>query len=828
MLWNTIHSWVWIWIKLSFLGIIPLIFLESIRIILGASFTLVELVTCWVFVTGVLIAVTLARWYPLGGISWHWRARFLLISSVIVGLIYSQVRTTTVAWILVGTVYVLLFYVEIILTSNRSWFVRLTLRVSLALVAGFFPVALSQLEARFADEEFFVVLELLVLSVFWLLMLRMVYLIRFLGISETIQSFSCTKLNGSFSKKIRYCDLVENKTIWGRILLLFGLFVFGGLGIVVWAYRHSFYPPVAPVFSKVSEQFPFLCGQVEPNPQVYNGQDVFRRILARVEANPYKGTPEYGMLFLGTGEHQWEELFRRELLREVHEQRYTKPAHSVKWIQYEAALRAYYYLRIRDRFPTLFSEEEDKQIQNWFEAINRRALTVEWVDLMYALAFSYWPEGPYENQEIGAGLLALLEAGRITDSSLSEANRDYLARNRRGWNARFRVTDDSLGYQLVWINNSYFQFLYTGEDLGANARLAFEWLLLQAIPNGEPFGYNHPSKYSLATISYLGAKLFGDPRYIWLSGRALESIEQKGGYLFAQPGVEEPVMLEGRSPTEGSCLIYGDSGLPNQKGPLAPDKIVFRDGWNPDSKYLLVNLRFTGWHRYKATGTVSIFYRDGFRLTEAVDYRQFSWLPLGRKLFRDKRIPRENLNGLIVEKTGIADVLYTLTGFDSPWAQDPPHYAEVKAFVIGKDIDWAHIRLTGWRSWQHDRWIYFYHNDGPVVIVDKAWNSVGSRGAIVWHLVGAVEAEINRFRIVDDGSLIEIVPLPLSNGDGSMYSVLPGDSPTLNVLSYSGSTLHMATVFLQGSWIGAKVDIEGENIRITREGKVLLVPIAQR
>lgn len=362
MLWNTIHSWVWIWIRLLFLGVVPLIFLESIRIILGASFTLVELVARWVFVTGVLIAATLTRWYPLGGISWHWRARFLLISGVIVGLIYSQARTTTVAWILVGTVYVLLFNLETILTHGRSWLVRLTLRVSLALVAGFFPVALSQLEARFADEEFFVVFESSVLSVFWLLMLGIVHLTRFLGVSETIQGLSFARSDKSFPAKIHYCNLGENKTGQGRILSLFGLFVFGGLGIVVWAYHQSFYPPVAPTFSNISEQSPFLCGQVQPNSQVYDGRDVFSRILARVEANPHKGTPEYGMLLLGTGERQWAELFRKELLREVHERRYTKPAHSVKWTQYEAALRAYYYLRVRDRFPTLFSEEEDKQI----------------------------------------------------------------------------------------------------------------------------------------------------------------------------------------------------------------------------------------------------------------------------------------------------------------------------------------------------------------------------------------------------------------------------------------------------------------------------------
>jgi hypothetical protein len=191
-------------------------------------------------------------------------------------------------------------------------------------------------------------------------------------------------------------------------------------------------------------------------------------------------------------------------------------------------------------------------------------------------------------------------------------------------------------------------------------------------------------------IAYLGARLFGDPRYIWLAGRAVEMLEQRGGYLFAQPGVEEPVSLEGRSPTEGSCLIYGDSGLPNQKGPLGPDKIVFRDGWGPEATYLLVNLRFTGWHRYKATGTVTLVYRGEILAADVLDGRLFSWLPKGRSLFRDKRIPRENLNGLVVAKTGMAAVLHALAGIGGSWAQDPPYYAEVVAFETGEEMDWAH------------------------------------------------------------------------------------------------------------------------------------------
>jgi len=102
-------------------------------------------------------------------------------------------------------------------------------------------------------------------------------------------------------------------------------------------------------------------------------------------------------------------------------------------------------------------------------------------DLKLSMATLFkWPKGLHENQENDAGLPAL-----------SPANRAYLARNRRGWTARFRVTDDALVYQPEWIDNAYFQSLYAGEPLSTNARLSFEWLLLQALPDGAPLRYNN-------------------------------------------------------------------------------------------------------------------------------------------------------------------------------------------------------------------------------------------------------------------------------------------------------------------------------------------------
>jgi hypothetical protein len=755
------------WAKFLLLGLVPLLFLEGIRLMVGAPFTWGGLATRWGFIAGVLIAAALSRPHSLDGTRWYWPGLLWLGPGAVAGLVYGRTGATWAAWLLVGTVYILLLSLETILTSSRSRLRRWAWRGLLALTAGAFPVALSQLESHFADEEFFVALEALALAAFWLTLLGMY------------------RLSVHRTTALLWGVQVDRRLVG----LAFCLLTFGGLNGVVWAYRHNFYPPVAHTYPGISEQSPFLCGRVPPDPQVYDGRDVFRRILARVEANPRKGPPEYGMLALGTGERRWAELFRESLLMEVDERRYTGPAHSVKSVQFEAALRAYYYPRVRDRFPGLFSEEEDRAVRAWFAAINRRALTVEWVDLMYALAFSKWPEGPYENQENGAGLLALLEAEGLTDPALSAANRAYLARNRRGWTARFRVTDDALVYQPEWIDNAYFQSLYTGEPLSTNARLSFEWLLLQALPDGAPLRYNHPGWANLAGIAYLGAKLFGDPRYIWLSGRAVEALEQRGGYLFAQPGVEEPVPLEGRSPTEGSCLLYGDSGLPNQKGPLAPDKIVFRDGWGPEATYLLVNLRFTGWHRYKATGTVTLVYRGEALAADVLDGRPFPWLPVGRSLFRDKRIPRESLNGLVVAKTGMAAVLYTLTGVGGPWAQDPPYYAEVVAFETGEEMDRAHIRLTGWRGWQQDRWIYFYHNGGPVVVVDEARGPAGAVAAFIWHLNNAKTVGESRFRLGTKEIMIidETGSLRLENFDNNALT---------DVVALGQSRLKIVAVFL--------------------------------
>src|SRR5262249_19254633 len=154
----------------------------------------------------------------------------------------------------------------------------------------------------------------------------------------------------------------------------------------------------------------------------------------------------------------------------------------------------------------------------------------------------------YENQENGAGLLALLEAGGLAAPELAVRNRAYLDRAPRGWEARFRNNDDSYGYQPEWIDNAYDRSLRSGRRPAGAVRRSFRWLLLQSEPGGRSPDYTPAVPPMLPGTAYLGATLTGDPTLLWLAGRSLRAFEQSGLALPAQPGVERPVDAIGVSP----------------------------------------------------------------------------------------------------------------------------------------------------------------------------------------------------------------------------------------------------------------------------------------
>jgi hypothetical protein len=793
------------------LSLLPALLLGLLAWRAGAPGGWLANLPAWIFSAAVLALAGMLQ--PTGSPQAGWRLpglnRWLLPAIIAACLLSALAESTPLAWLGLAGFYACLLGWLACLEAGTAWPVRLFLEAAFSAAAGIGPALVVQAQSGFADEEFFAAAEVLALMLFWLV-LRLAF------------------LRWPFAGPERGAPLGLRRG-WLAGLLASGALAAGLAGLR--AYQDSFFPAQAPAYPGITSEAPFLCGESEPDPQVYDGQLVFRELLRRVEVFVDRSSPEFGMLALGTGEQRWAQAFKQRMLEEAAAGLYTGPTHSIKYRQYQASQRLYYYPLVTAAFPGLFNPAEDAQIREWFAAINRRAMTVEWVDLLYAVALGKLPEGPYENQENGAGLLALLEVSGLSDPHLSAANRAYLARNPRGWLERFRNTDDTFTYQPEWIENAWLQSMYTGELPAENLRLSFDWLALQALPDGRPFNYNHIYTLPLGSIASLGMHLLQDEHYLWLAGRSLEYMASVDYQLLAQIGAEKPFPGQGHSPDFGSCLVYGDSGLPTKKGPLAPDKIIFRSGWAADGSYLMLNLRFSGWHRYKATNNIVLIHQQGALLREVMDAEPINWLPLGRATVRDKRLPRENLNGLVVARRGLGAVLQRLTRLGSPWAQDPPYYAEVLDFQTGREMDSSVTRIQDWHGWQHRRSIYFYHA-GPVVIVDEAAGPPGAPAALVWHLAGPAKVDGNRLRLRPGGQPADVLLYPLA---GATMDLQPETAPAAaggfqaQYRPAGDGRLRAVTVFLTRDWAEAQSSLEqtpqGASLRLQLGEQVIRLPL---
>ncbi len=783
--------------------ILAILCLEGIRGILGGDLFDKGMAARWLFVSITLVLALFLQSKK--------SVLILAILAIITSVIYIVTSSTIAAWILMCLIFVILLWIAQRISVGRSIMARFIIYVSIALFAGVITLALEQVQTRFSEEEFFVALQTLFMAFTW----------GILALAKNLWKRLANIQNGSVTK-----TRLTSYLIGFLILIIIGSFV------VIKAYQDSFYPKAAPGFKDISLSSPFICGEIDQVPTTeYLGESVYEQILELVEANPNKKSPEFGMIALGHKTSEWKNQFRESLLEEARQGLYTQPNNSVKFSQYEAALRAYYYSRINDEYPDLFSPTEVDEIQAWFSDINQRAQTVEWVDWMYAIAYNKKPEGPYENQEIGAGLLALLESKGLADPGLSELNRSYLNSSSRGWEARFRNTDDAAVYQPEWINNALFQTYYTGETNYDNLLKSIQWLLLQSLPDGSPLKYNHVGGTKIADISYLGAGLLENRTVLWFAGKSADYLKSKGGYLSAIPGVEAPVIYSGIPPDWGSCLLFGDSGVPNQVGPLAPDKLTFRDGWTDAARYMLINLRFSGWHRYKATNTITMLYQGGLLVGEKTDSQPLGWLPVGRSLFRDKRIPRENLNGLVIKKMGLSAAIQNLTGIGSSWAQDPPYYAEIKSFKTSHDVDSSHTVIEDWHGWSHNRKVFFFH-DGPIVVVDEANGNKGQPAAITWHAYGQFQSGSDRIALSGGSEPSEMLLIPNDGNNATINVVTSGDESNFLEIQYQtqdNGELSLITIFLDDKWSGANTQLIDDSglpvLVISKEEKQITLPL---
>ncbi len=797
--------------------------MQGMSLLGSGSLALSNLLPQALFTASVLCLAWLALLAPADPAArpgFSWGALFLPLLAAAAGWLTFTSGSTYLAWAFLALTFASLLVLNAILERGASRPGRWLIRFLLAFLAGFITLVLVQVEESFSGEEFFMALEAAGVGGIFLL----------LEIGWSALQPAATQFFGLQGDEHRTARL--SRWAWVFTLVLLAASTWGA----VQAYQGSFYPPTAPGFAGITSQAPFICETLPGEQPVYPAASVFQAILDRVQANPDKAVPEYGMLALAEGSPDWRQEFHQRLLDEARQGMFTQPANSIKSVQFDAARRAYYYVQVRQAYPKLFSAQEQELLEQWFAAINRRAQTVEWVDWMYALAFSQPPQGLYENQEIGAGLVALLEKYHLADPALSLRNRAYLEQNQRGWQERFRNTDDAIFYQPEWITNAYFQSLYWEHMDLPNLEKSFTWLLLQALPDGAPLRYNHVVGAEFDGISYLGALLtqaagLQDPGLLWLAGQAARAQAAAGIPSRAVPGSEEAANRDGVPPQTGSCLVFGDSGLPNQQGPLAPDKVVFRSGWSPDALYLLHNLRFSGWHRYKATNDLILAYQAGPLVVEKLEGNSFWWLPEGRSHFRDKRVPRENLNGLVIRRSGLSQVLYTLAGIGGPWAQDPPYYARVNAFTTSPEIDHSRTTLENWRGWEHQRDIFF-SQEGVVAIQDRARGPAGSAGAILWHLVSAGGLQSNRIRLRAGDNPAELLIIPAEGVSIQAYSEgAPDSAPNLRLEAHASpeGEIELITLLLTGNWAGAQAQVidrpGGPTLQIVQGEKQLDIPL---
>lgn len=491
---------------------------------------------------------------------------------------------------------------------------------------------------------------------------------------------------------------------------------------------------------KLNESDVFTCFNLEYKNEISKNTYPKSEVIRYLENVP-KDIDTVATLYLISDEEKWGNEFKQKLLQEASNNKFIGISNSVKAWQYEVMVRAYYYSLVTEKNPNLFNKSENDLTLNWFKRINENAYKLTWVDYLYAFYFKKMPDGFYENQEIGAGMLsALTEVLQNEYPQLADKNKEYLEKMGVGWKGNFRNPDDGITYHhTIWIKNA-FVMAKSGvqEDylLGNNSLFSFEWILRQYPPNGLNPSYNVPAEYLPLDVMVLGAYLFNNSEYQWLSEKMLDrEIARYRGKDYIIGLNYWNTSINSKKPLVGSCYIKGTTGIAQKPGPLQPDKIAFRDGWEEDSLYALLNLRFSGWHSYKATNSIiSLMYGEPF-IVEELPSKSYKWLPKGKAEYRDKKIDRLELNTFQLESSGLEKIVYKLTGFGSPWSQDPPKFAQVILFNSTPFFDVSKTRISDWHGWMHDRAVVLIKGE-YIIVFDYARGDKAKKTALTWHLTG--------------------------------------------------------------------------------------------
>jgi hypothetical protein len=466
-------------------------------------------------------------------------------------------------------------------------------------------------------------------------------------------------------------------------------------------------------------------------------------------------------LFLLAGDEEAAQQFKRQIILAATQKLYARPEGSVKYGQRLAMLWALYYQEISLRSPELFTQDDKRLIEGWFSAVARRIMTPGWVDYLYAIPFRSMPYGPYLNQEIGAGAVAILR--HYTDDNATELNQridHFLATLVSGWGGTFRNQDDAYGYQDVWMGSVLGlwqnQMAGTQGTLPTGLKHSMDWVKAQIPLHTFPLNYGLPSDFRPVDTLAIGAFVLQDPESKWLLENQLLKMRELGEELPEELTAlylwDDDMPVRPYYPV--STEISAPTGYTFRPGRLGPDKIVIRgmvEGEDSNRElYALVNLRSSGWHRYPATNTlIRLAVGESPILVEALVKKFHRWLPRGRAGHRDKKVDRSRLNGLLVERTGLDAWVGGITGVYSRWRQDVPRFAapELSQQVGGFQV--AQVEMTGWGGVNQTR-THFMGPEGIFGVHDHINDTRVRDKAISWYFADRSEQGEGQGADVDD------------------------------------------------------------------------------
>jgi hypothetical protein len=251
------------------LSLIPVVFLQALDMLAGNPSSWINFLIRWVFIGGVLILCWLIQWGYAKRLK-IFSFVIILFSILIVGLTVF-IDDTAVSWIAVTYIFAVLIWLDAILAAGHVWPKMLFIHIFIASWAGFLPIGLIQIKTGFAEEEFYVLLYTLVMIISWTIIAWVNYLLK---------------------RIVEYPSSQPPKTFnFSAILVALLLSSSAGLAVLINAYQNSFYPENAPTFAGITQQSTFICGDTQPDPEIFQERRYNNLVNWLMKSN--KESPEF-------------------------------------------------------------------------------------------------------------------------------------------------------------------------------------------------------------------------------------------------------------------------------------------------------------------------------------------------------------------------------------------------------------------------------------------------------------------------------------------------------------------------------------------------------